>query len=203
MSGTPSPSNTSRRTVLRAAAWATPAIAIATAAPAMAVSPEQVQVLFDGGGGSNSYFNTAYVNLLPPGGVGSPTITTTHTLVFTIDIIGLNTLANDERSMGFAAHRGSTFQRAAYNATTRTTRIIWTVPAGSTINGTARGAEKTNLEITFRDGASSTSGAGRITNKIVVRSVTGGTVVGPNQLPADSSVIKDYYRGAVSPDGIY
>ena len=71
MPDTPRSSSTSRRSILHAAAWAAPTIAIASMAPAMAVSAhdQKVEILFEGGGGINGWANTVYVNLMPEGGV--------------------------------------------------------------------------------------------------------------------------------------
>ena len=63
---------------------------------------------------------------------------------------------------------------------------------------------------TFNDGSSGTSGAGRITNKFVFRSLVGtpgnpdaGSFSRPNPLPIDSSVVGDVNKGTISPNGIY
>lgn len=190
----------SRRTALQAVAWGVPTIAVAGQAPAMAVSPnsQRVGILFDGGGGSNGWVNTVYVNLMAPDGQA---YTTTAPMTFIIDVVGLNEKAQDERSFDLNARQGTSVQRGSYNPATRTTRLTWTVPAGSRVTPEQLGGAKTNLAIEFLDGASSTRGAGRITNKVVVRSVTGGVIVSPTSPPIDSSIVRDV-RG-ISPDGIY
>lgn len=204
----------SRRHLLRRASWAAPALAVSVAAPAVAASPHDIAygINFDGGGGSNGFFNSAYLNLgwatgtQPAGTV----LTLAEPLVVTIDVVGLNTAAPDERSMEFGSSDGAIVRRT-YHQATRTTTLVWTIPVGRRIpvNGTA--TANPDVLFTFRDGASSTSAAGRITDKIVVRSVAGGRITEalttngavPADLPIDSSVVKDCKRGAVSPDGIY
>ncbi|MDV3294801.1 MAG: hypothetical protein LOY01_03155 [Brachybacterium paraconglomeratum] len=203
-----------RRHLLRGANWAAPALAVSVAAPAVAASPHDIAygINFDGGGAANGYFNSAYLNLgwatgtQPAGTV----LTLTEPLVLIIDVVGLNTAARDERSMEFGSSDGAIVRRT-YNQATRTTTLVWTIPVGRRIpvNGTA--PANPDVLFTFRDGASSTSGAGRITDKIVVRSVTGCRITEalstngpiPANLPIGSSVVKDYDRRAVSPDGIY
>ena len=60
------------------------------------------------------------------------------------------------------------------------------------------GTSLPDILFSFGDGLSGTK---RITNKIVVTSITGGATT--QTLPLDSSVVKDKNQGAVSPDGIY
>ncbi|WP_144795279.1 hypothetical protein [Kocuria palustris] len=195
----PDRSGASRRTVLTAAAWSTPVIALAAQAPAMALSPASTRlgVVFDGGGGSNGYFNSAYLNLRSA--TGAP-LTLAAPVTLTIDVVGLNPKANDERSMTFGSSNGTIGPRT-YNRATHTTTFTWTVPAGTVVPTARRNSSNPDILFTFRDGASNTAGAGRITNKIVVRSITGGTLVEPSGPPIDSSVVHD--ESGVSPDGIY
>lgn len=77
------------------------------------------------------------------------------------------------------------------------------IPAGTRVTSESRSSRKPQILFTFRDGASSTSGAGRITNKVVIRSIAGGRIAEPGSLPLESSVVKDYNQRATSPDGIY
>lgn len=90
---------------------------------------------------------------------------------------------------------------SAYDPATCTTRLQWMIPAGTRVTSESRSSRNPQILFTFRDGASSTSGAGRITNTVAIRSIAGGRIVEPGSLPLDSSAVKDL-RG-VSPDGIY
>lgn len=90
---------------------------------------------------------------------------------------------------------------SAYDPATRTTRLQWMIPAGTRVTSESRSNRNPQILFTFRDGASRTSAAGRITNTVVIRSIAGGRIVEPGSLPLDPSVVKDL-RG-VSPDGIY
>ena len=127
-------------------------------------------------------------------------ITLEAPLTITVDVIGLSELARDERDFT-ADSSGNRIERADYNPDTHITRLQWMIPAGTRVTNRERSARNPQILFSFRDGASSTRGADRITNKIVVRSITGGRIVEPGSLPLDSSVVKDL-RG-VSPDGIY
>lgn len=201
----------SRRHLLRGASWAAPALAVSVAAPAVAASPHDVAygINFDGGGGANGWFNSMYLNL---GTVtGTSPVTLTSPLTVTIDVIGLNSAAREERSMTFGSSHGAVTKQP-YNPDTRTTTVTWTIPAGARVPVNGTDPANPDLLFTFRDGASKD---GRITNKVVIRSITGGrltevlhkdgSMIGsvPANLPIDSSVVKDYDRRAVSPDGIY
>ncbi len=77
------------------------------------------------------------------------------------------------------------------------------ISAGTRVTSESRSSRNPRILFTFRDGALSTSGAGRITNKVVIRSIAGGRIVEPGSLPLESSVVKDYNQRATSPDGIY
>ncbi|MFB6574327.1 hypothetical protein [Kocuria palustris] len=89
----------------------------------------------------------------------------------------------------------------AYDPATCTTRLQWMIPAGTRVTSESRSSRNPQILFTFRNGASSTSGAGRITNTVVIRSIAGGCIVEPGSLPLDPSVVEDL-RG-VSADGIY
>ena len=92
---------------------------------------------------------------------------------------------------------------SAYDPATRTTRLQWMIPAGTRVTSELRSSRNPQILFTFRDGASRTSAAGRITNTVVIRSIAGGRIVEPGSLPLDPSVVKDYNQRATSPDGIY
>ncbi|WP_030014089.1 MULTISPECIES: hypothetical protein [Micrococcales] len=191
-----------RRKFATAAAWSAPTIIATAAVPAYAASPTNpdLGVLFDGGGGANGAYNTVTVNL----GLATSSTVSSMTLqapmVVTIDIVGLLSAATDERSFRVVTSYGS-ITRGAYNASTHRTTLTWTIPNGTVTPKLARGSSIPNFLLTFNDGASATT-SGRITNKIVITSVTGGTIVEPNAVPVDSSIVKDYTSG-ISPDGIY
>lgn len=191
-----------RRKFAKGAAWSAPAIIATAAVPAYAASPTNpnLGVLFDGGGGANGAYNTVTVNL----GLATSSTTSTLTLqtpiVVTFNIVGLLPAATDERSFYAVTSFGSK-TRSSYNVATHTTTMVWTIPTGTVTPKLARGSDVPNILFTFNDGDSSTTD-GRITNKIVITSVTGGTIVQPNAVPVDSSIVKDYAPG-VSPDGIY
>lgn len=189
-----------RRRVLQAAAWSAPVIALAAAAPAQASSPPSstFAIEFDGGGGANGALNSMYVNLMTLPSVSE--ITLEAPLTITVDVIGLSERARDERDFT-AGSSGNRIQRSSYNPDTHTTRLEWMIPAGTRVTNRSQSSRNPQILLSFRDGASATPGAERITNKVVVRSITGGRIVAPTSPPLDSSVIKDL-RG-VSPDGIY
>ncbi|MCT1366509.1 hypothetical protein [uncultured Kocuria sp.] len=189
----------SRRDIAKGAAWSAPLVAATAAIPAYAASPTNpdLAVLFDGGGGSDGYFNSAYLNLGVP--ASDTPITTQAPITMVIDVVGLNPNATDERSMTFGSSFGSV-SRSSYNSSTFTTTITWTIPENTQLPVAKRGSGAVNVLFTFRDGASS---KGRITNKIIIRSVSGGTIVSPQTVPIDSSVVRDANQGAVSPNGIY
>lgn len=187
----------SRRSLARGAAWSVPVVVSAGAVPAVAASPTNpdLAVLFDGGGGANGFFNSTYLNLGVPA-ANSP-LTLQATLTVVVNVVGLLATATDERSFSVASSYGS-LSRGSYNSATRTTTITWTLPAGTQIPKIGTGTSVPDILFTFRDGA---SGAGRITNKLVVVSVSGGTIVSPQTVPVDSTIAKDV--SGVSPDGIY
>lgn len=187
----------SRRRLARGAAWSVPVVVSAAAVPAVAASPTNPDfaVLFDGGGGANGYLNSTYVNLGVPA-TNSP-ITLQATVTVVINVVGLLATATDERTFTAGASIGD-ISRGKYNSATRTTTITWTIPAGTQIPKIGTGSNVPDVLFSFGGGA---SGAGRITNKLVVVSVSGGTVVSPQSVPVDSSIVKDV--SGVSPDGIY
>lgn len=187
-----------RRRVVTAAAWATPVILVGSAAPAFAASPPQLGVNFDGGGGVNGLVNSVYLNLGVATGISAP-VTLSQPVVVTIDVVGLNTQATSERSFSASSSYGSV-QRNTYNSTTRTTTIVWTIPAGESLPTVGTSTNVPDLLFSFRDGG---IGSRQITNKIVVRSVTGGFITQPSAPPVDSSVVRDVNQSAISPDGIY
>lgn len=200
--GAPTPSTISRRRVLHSAAWSAPVVALAAAAPAQAASPPSstFAIEFDGGGGINGFLNSAYLNLMTLPSVEE--ITLEAPLTITVDVIGLSKLARDERDFT-AGSSGNRIQRAAYNPDTYTTRLQWMIPAGTRVTNRSQSSRNPQILFSFRDGASKTDGADRITNKIVVRSITGGRIVAPGPLPLDSSVVKDVRTDKRSGDGIY
>lgn len=187
-----------RRRLMTAAAWVAPVIMVGTAAPAFAASTPPLGVNFDGGSGANGLYNTMYFNLGVASGCPAP-YTLTQDLVITLDVVGLLTDATRERSFTATSSDGRV-QRSSYNATTRTTTITWTVPAGSVLPVEGNATTNRDLLFVFQDGLST---AGRITNKVVVRSITGGVIASPSSVPIDSSVVGDYNQSRVSPDGIY
>lgn len=164
--------------------------------PAYAVSNESMFGFnFDGGGGANGYLNSAYLNFGTTTG-SSYTLATPVTV--TVNVVGLLTATNDERSFTVGSSNGS-ISRQTYNTATHTTTITWTIPAGTVVPPLATGGTALpDILFSFRDGL---TGAGRLTNKIVVTSATGARL--SQTLPLDSSVVKDKNQGAVSPDGIY
>ncbi|WP_369067134.1 hypothetical protein [Kocuria carniphila] len=198
MNDTESTPGTRRRTLLKAAAWTTPVIVAASAAPAYAASPpnQQFGVVFDGGSGANGFYNTTYLNLRAAATVGE--FRSTAPIYVTVDVIGLNTNATRERSFSAGSSDGS-IERSSYDAATRTTRLVWTIPAGTLFPAANTAATVPDIYFIFNDGGLSN----RITNKNVVRSISGGRIVQPTSLPIDSSVVKDFNSGNASPDGIY
>lgn len=194
----PRTSSTTRRTVLHAAAWATPTIAVAAAAPAMAATPENQRfgVVFDGGGGGNGILNSTYLNLYSTTGLS---ITLTEPVTITVDVVGVTGSGTAERSFTAGSSNGAIVRRT-YDQTTRTTRIIWTLPVGTVVPTSQVATANPDILFSFGDGGHI---GGRIRNKIVVRSIAGGRITAPSGLPIDSSVVGDYDQGAPSPDGIY
>lgn len=188
----------SRRTVLNAAAWSVPVVMVASPAPAMAATPPEQQfgVVFDGGGGTNGLLNSTYLNLYSTTG---KSITLTQPVTLTVDVVGLTGSGTAERSFSASSSNGTT-TRSAYNSTTRTTRLTWTLPVGTVVPTTKVATANPDILFSFGDGGHS---GGRITNKIVVRSISGGRITAPSGLPIDSTVVKDYDQKAASPDGIY
>lgn len=184
----------SRRQTLTAAAWSAPVILASAAVPAYAASGI-FAFNFDGGGGANGYMNSTYLNF---GTSDGTTRTLSTAVVVTLNVVGLNTTVTSERSFTAGSSNGA-ISRQAYNSTTRITTITWTIPKGTVVPPLATGGTALpDILFSFGDGLSGTK---RITNKIVVTSITGGATTQP--LPLDSSVVKDKNQGAVSPDGIY
>lgn len=190
---------TRRRTLLKAAAWTTPVIVAASAAPAYAASPpnQQFGVVFDGQGGANGYLNTMYLNLGAAETVGA--FTSTAPISVTIDVVGLLQNARDERTFTASTSYGS-IRRSAYDSATRTTRLVWNIPSGTFFPAANIANNIPDILFSFGGGLSS---QGRITNKIVVTSISGGRTVQPGSLPLDSSVVKDFVSSRASSDGIY
>jgi hypothetical protein len=169
---------------------------MSTSAPALAVSRlPRLGIVFDGGGGANGLLNSAYLNLRSTTGEA---ITLSSPVTMTVTVVGRNSNVTAERSMTFGSSNGSISKRT-YNATMRTTTFTWTVPAGTVVPTTFAKASNPDILFSFGDGLAT---GGRITNKIVVNDITGG-IIDPQTMPVDSSVVKDYDRGAASPDGIY
>ncbi|WP_126855761.1 hypothetical protein [Kocuria sp. HSID16901] len=190
-----------RRSIIKGGAWSAPVIVATAAMPAQAASPTNpdLGVLFDGGGGADGYLNSVYVDLGVPA-TGTP-MTLQAPLVMTLNVEGLLTAATDERAFTVSASLGSV-SRGAYNVSTRTTTITWTLPAGTKLPKVSTASGVPDILFTFQDGESKTT-TGRIKNKIVITSVTGGTIVTPSSTPIDSSVVRDVNQGAASPNGIY
>lgn len=188
--------NITRRQTLAGAAWSAPLIIVSATVPAYAASNEAVFGFnFDGGGGANGFQNSTYLNF---GTTNGTTYTLQSPVTVTVNVVGLLTNATAERSFSAGSSNGS-ISRQTYNSSTRTTTITWTIPAGTVIPPLATGGTALpDILFSFRDGL---SGAGRITNKIVVTSVQNARL--SQTLPLDSSVVKDKNQGAVSPDGIY
>lgn len=211
---TPRRARSTRRALLRGAAWSLPTMAVASVAPAFADSTNRFALDFDGGAGSDGYYNTVTIRF---GSADGTPITLSQDLTISFDVVGLNTAALDERSHRFAqptyggnGARVGSVTRGAYNATTRVTPYTWVIPAGTTVGDMAVARNRVETLFTFNDGSSGTSGAGRITNKFVFRSLVGtpgnpdaGSFSRPNPLPIDSSVVGDVNKGTISPNGIY
>lgn len=136
----------------------------------------------------------------------SSTVLLSQAIAITIDVIGMNPSATAERSFTVSSSYG-TVSRSAYNASTRTTTITWTLPAGTTLPTDSLASHVPDLPFSFGDGLAGTQ---RITDRIVVTGVSGvsgnpdaGTITYPRTAPVDSSVVMDANTGALSPDGIY
>lgn len=180
--------------MLRGAAWSAPVVAVSAVAPAMALSQQDARfdVLFDGGGGSNGFVNSAYLDLGTAKGSGPFTLL--QPLIITVQVVGLQANATSERGYGVGSSNGS-ISRGSYDPATRTTTITWTIPAGTVIPEVGTATANPDILFSFRDGGATN----RITNKIVVTGITNGGFV--KSLPIDSTVVKDV--SGVSPDGIY
>lgn len=196
-----------RRALLRTAAWTAPIVAASVAVPAYALSQqdERFGILFDGGSNSNGFLGNSYLDFGVATGSTAP-YTLTSPIVITFSVVGLLTTATAERDYTAGSSYG-TLSRGAYNSTTRTTVFTWTLPAGTSIPRVGTGTNVPDVLFSWRDGL---QGLSRVTNKVVVTSITGGVITQVNsstsatsQLPADSSVAKDNNQSAVSPDGIY
>ncbi|EYT49542.1 hypothetical protein [Brachybacterium muris] len=186
-----------RRALLRGIGWATPTAVVSTVVPAYAMSQHDVRfdVNFDGGSGANGFYNTTYLNLgIAPGGTAPFVLT--QDLVISVEVVGLNPDSSRERSFSAGSSDG-TIVRGTYNPATRTIPLTWTIRAGRSIPRAGIATSNPDIYFIFNDGGLSN----RITNKIVITSITGGST--SRALPIDSSVIKDYRSGNVSPDGIY
>lgn len=185
-----------RRNAAKGLAWSVPVISIVAAAPAFAASTSGTLIYrFDGGGGANGYPLTAYLNIRSTTG---QTIVLAEPMVLTIDVVGLNLNTTEERSFTPVTSYG-TISGRTYNPATRTTTFTWTVSAGTSISPLGTSGSYPDLRFSFGSGLTAGGVNGRITNKIVVRSITGYPT--PPLTPIDSSVVKDI--GGVSPDGIY
>lgn len=173
-------------------------MAVASAAPAMAATPptQRFGVAFDGGGGANGLLNSMYMNLYSTTG---QSITLTEPVTLTVDVVGLTGSGTAERSFTGDSSNGSVV-RSSYNRATRTTRFTWTLPRGTVVPTTKVATANPDILFSFGDGGDS---GGRITNKVVVRTIAGGRITAPSGLPLDSTVVKDYDQKAASPDGIY
>lgn len=186
--------NVSRRAVLGATGWSAPAVLATAIIPAYAASGA-FGFTFDGGGGANGFLNSTYLNF---GTTDGSTRTLATEVIITVNVVGLNTLATRERSF-IAGSSDGAISRQAYNSATRTTTITWIIPKGTVVRPLATGGTSLpDILFSFGDGLSS---GRRITNKIVVTSISNATLSQP--LPVDSSVVKDRNQNALSPDGIY
>ena len=192
----------SRRTVLGAAAWSVPVIAVAAAAPAMAVSPVNIGLVFDGGGGTNGLLNSTYLNVYSTSG---QEVVLPSAITLSVAVVGLNPNTTVERSFSIGSS-GQTLSARTYDPATRTTTFTWTIAAGTRLTTDPVAPANPDILFSFGDGL---AGTRRITNKIVVRSLTVANtahrvvLTSPSSLPADSSVMRDYDQKAASPDGIY
>lgn len=190
----------SRRSVGKGVAWALPAVMIGAPAPAMAASQPSTKfaVAFDGGSGANGFLQSVYLNFgLAPGEQAPFTLTSPVTVHF--NVVGLLAGTTDQRDFSASTSDG-TLSRGTYDATTKSTPFTWIIPAGFSITTIGTDSSLPDVLFSFRDGL---TGAGRLTDKIVVTSVTGANVTSPSAPPVDSSVVKDYNKSGVSPDGIY
>lgn len=195
----PSPRHASRRTVLKAAAWTTPVVAFAAQAPAVAASPANqiFGILFDGGSNIDGRLGNSYLNFGTTNSVG--TITLTQPVVIRFDVVGLLAGSTAVRDFTAGASTGQ-LSRGAYVASTQTVPFTWTLPVGTVIPPVGPGTSVPDVLFSWRDGGQSGQ---LLTNKIVVRSISGGRIVSPGTLPLDSTVVKDYNQRAPSPNGIY
>lgn len=192
-----------RRAVLRGAAWSTPGIAVSAVAPAYAASAQRFGVLFDGGGGSNGFGQSVYLNFGAAANASAFTLPAPITVY--ISVVGLNTNTTTQRSFTASSSYG-TLTRIGYTASTRTTTFTWTLPAGQVLPVVSTANNVPDVLFSFGDGLAGTQ---RITNKIVVTGVSSasggnpdaGSIVTPSKVPVDSTVVKDV--SGVSPDGIY
>lgn len=201
-------SGTPRRALLSGGAWAAPAAVLAVAAPAYAASQQDFGfgVMFDGGSNINGALGNSYLNLGVAQNQPAPYVLT-EPLTLTFDVVGLNPNAKAERDYSASASLG-TFTRGTYNNTTKSTTFTWVLPAGQRVPALSASTGVPDVLFSWRDGASS---AGRITNKIVVTSISGGIITQVNSTvsstaiptPVDSSIVKDNNTRASSPDGIY
>lgn len=198
MSDIGSPCPTTRRTVLKTAAWSAPVIAFAAQAPAIAASPaDQVFHLeFLRTLGLDGALGTSYLRLGVPAGTRAVTLTQPVTLRF--DVVAILPNATRRRDYDASAALG-TLTESSYNNTTRTVSYVWTLPVGTVMNPISQTTGVPDVLFNWRDGLSP---EGRITNKIVVRSIAGGRISQPSTMPIDSSVVKDRGTGT-SDNGIY
>lgn len=186
-----------RRQTLVGAAWSAPIVLASATVPAYAASNEGPYGFnFDGGGGTNGLLNSVYLNF---GTTNGSTQTLAKPVVVTVNVVGLNVNRSAERSFSAGSSDGTIGTRS-YNSTTRITTFTWTIPAGKVIPPlTPLSNALPDILFSFGDGLSNGQ---YITNKIMVMSVTGVNRLS-QPLPIDSSVVKDYDKNAVSPDGIY
>lgn len=188
-----------RRRLGKAAMWSVPTIAAAGFVPAYAATPDSPTfgIQFDGGTWPNGAAKLAYLNFGVAPGAPAP-YTSASTITVTFDIVGLNlTSGAPERFMVITSSHGD-ITRSPYDSATRTTTISWAIPAGTEFPTVSTSLRVPDVSLAFGEGASL---KGRVTNKIVVRSVFGAVVSSPGPLPLDSTIVKDL--SGPSDDGIY
>lgn len=86
----------------------------------------------------------------------SSTVLLSQAIAITIDVIGMNPSATAERSFTVSSSYG-TVSRSAYKASTRTTTITWTLPAGTTLPTDSLASHVPDLPFSFGDGLATPS----------------------------------------------
>lgn len=188
-----------RRRLGKATMWTLPTIVAAGAVPAYAATPDSPTFgfQFDGGTFANGIPKLVFLNFGVAPGAAAP-YTSASTITVTFDVVGLNmTDGAPERSMTITSSHGD-ITRGSYDSATRTTTFTWAIPAGTNFPTVSTSLGVPDVSLAFGDGFSF---RGRVTNKIVVTSVSGAIVSSPGPLPLDSTIVKDL--SGPSGDGIY